>query len=98
MLDLDLIISNGEGHNRVQHRQESNLRALETIDEMKKDFIRLCLHEDPDQRPTAQDLLKQPVLQEVSTALLHSVNEIAPLFCLGIQFEVFVYIRSKRIN
>ncbi len=67
MLDLDLIIGNGEGPNRVQHRHDSTLRALDSIDGMKKDFIKLCLHTDPDQRPTAQDLLKQPVLQEVTS-------------------------------
>ena len=65
MLDLELIISNGEGHNRLQLRQESTLKALDNIDGMKKEFIKLCLNEDPDQRPTAHDLLKHPVLQEV---------------------------------
>ena len=67
MLDLDLIVGNGEGtgHNRLQVRHESNMRAIENLDGMKKEFIKLCILEDPDKRPTAHDLLKHPVLQEV---------------------------------
>ncbi len=71
MLDLDLIVGNGEGFNRLQVRHESNKRAVDNLDGMKKEFIKLCLHEDPDQRPTAHDLLKHPVLQEVGLRLHH---------------------------
>ena len=75
MLDLELIVGNGES--RIAMRHESNLRALGNIDEMKKEFIRLCLQSDPDRRPTAHELLKHPVLQEVCTWLncINHINE-----------------------
>lgn len=62
MLDLELIVSNGD---RLTTRHESHLRALGNIDKMKREFIELCIQRDPDQRPTAHELLKHPVLQEV---------------------------------
>ena len=65
MLNLDLILVNGEGSQRVQTRDESVQRALESLDEPKREFISLCLNPNPSMRPKAHELLKHHVLQEV---------------------------------
>lgn len=64
MLNLALL-NNGEGTQGFQAKQEEIQRALDKLEEHKGNFIRLCLHPDPTQRPKADVLLKQPVLQEV---------------------------------
>ena len=65
MLNLDLIVVNGEGSQRIQTRDESVQRALESLDEPKREFISLCLNHNPSMRPKAHELLKHHVLQEV---------------------------------
>lgn len=65
MLNLDLIVVNGEGSQRVQTRDESVQRALDSLDEPKRQFISLCLNHNPFMRPKAHELLKHHVLQEV---------------------------------
>ena len=39
-------------------------------DNLQKDFIRKCLNQDPEQRPTARSLLFHPVLFEVHSLKL----------------------------
>ena len=67
MLNFELL-GNGEGaHGYTSPKQEAVLRAVEGLDERKREFIQLCLHQQPSKRPRAQDLLKHLVLQQVCT-------------------------------
>ena len=59
---------------------------------IKKDFIRKCLNQDPDQRPSARSLLFHPVLFEVHSLKLLAahvhVNTPGNINC------IFKYLRS----
>ena len=66
MLNLDLL-GNGEAL-QSQTRSEALTKALSDLSPLTRNFIQLCIHPDPSMRPKANALLKQPVLQEVSTS------------------------------
>ena len=61
MLNLDLL-GNGEHFLAVK---ESIGKYVDALEPHKKQFVELCLREDPKARPKANSLLKHPVLQEV---------------------------------
>lgn len=63
MLNLDLL-ANGDSR-RVN--QDSITRAMQGLNEFRKEFISSCLEKDPLQRVTASALMKSKVLQEVFT-------------------------------
>ena len=63
MLNLDLI---GNGENFLALK-ESIGKYVDALEPHKKQFVELCLREDPKARPKANTLLKHPVLQEVAT-------------------------------
>jgi hypothetical protein len=48
-----------------QAREDAFHKALDGLNKMTRDFIKLCIHPEPSSRPKAHILLKQPVLQEV---------------------------------
>lgn len=63
MLNLDLL-GNGDTTHSIT-RGDAVQKALDQLNPMTRDFIELCIDRNPEQRPKAQLLLKQPVLQEV---------------------------------
>ena len=51
--------------------EEAIQRTIDQLeDNLQKDFIRKCLNQDPDQRPSARSLLFHPVLFEVHSLKL----------------------------
>lgn len=51
--------------------EEAIQRTIDQLeDDLQKDFIRKCLNQDPDQRPSARSLLFHPVLFEVHSLKL----------------------------
>ena len=68
------LLSNGESSVGPHAREEANEKALENLDPPKREFIRLCLHRDPDIRPKASVLIKHHVLQEVCLGGFLSVH------------------------
>ena len=80
------LLGNGETSAGPHAREEANEKALESLDPQKREFIRLCLHSDPDIRPKASVLLKHHVLQEVCLCGFYlSIIFIHP----SIYFQVF---------
>ena len=68
---------NGNGHTTNADNEggvvteESIARTIDSLeDEMQKDFIRKCLRKNPEERPTARELLFHPVLFEVHSLKL----------------------------
>ena len=70
------LLGNGDSPPGLHARGEANEKALESLDPQKREFIRLCLHSDPDIRPKASVLLKHHVLQEVCLYGLLSVHSL----------------------
>lgn len=63
------ILGNGDSGNVVT--KENIIKTLDTLeDEQQKDFIRRCLDENPELRPTARELLFHPLLFEVHSLKL----------------------------
>ena len=53
---------------------ENTIESLEN--EEQKDFIRACLQPDPEQRPTARQLLFHPVMFEVPSLKLLAAHAV----------------------
>nr|XP_023021503.1 nuclear receptor-binding protein-like [Leptinotarsa decemlineata] len=63
------IVGNGDSGNKVT--EENVSKTIDSLeDETQKDFIRKCLSENPDERPTAKELLFHPLLFEVHSLKL----------------------------
>lgn len=63
------IIGNGDSGNKVT--EENVKKTIESLeDEQQKDFIVKCLSTNPDDRPTAKELLFHPLLFEVHSLKL----------------------------
>ena len=61
MLNLELL---GEGRGIIKKEDIDNFLS-KLRPERRQQFIAMCLHDDPAERPTASQLLKNLVLQEV---------------------------------
>ena len=63
MLNLELL-GTGEPSRSIVKKDDIE-KALKNLRMERREFIRLCLSGDPENRPKASQLLKNPVLQEV---------------------------------
>lgn len=69
------IVGNGDSGNKVT--EENIKKTIDSLeDEQQKDFILKCLSPQPEDRPTARELLFHPLLFEV-----HSLKLLAA-YCL----------------
>lgn len=65
------LTTSGEGGTQVKVSPEAIEKCINSLeDDLQKDFIRKCLHEDPKMRPKARELLFHPVLFEVHSLKL----------------------------
>ncbi|KAF5273824.1 hypothetical protein FQA39_LY00939 [Lamprigera yunnana] len=70
------IQGNGDSGNIVT--EENIAKTVESLeDEQQKDFIKRCLHIEPEERPTARELLFHPLLFEVHSLKLLSAHCLA---------------------
>ena len=63
MLNLELL-GTGEPLRSIIKKDDIE-KALQNLRAERREFIGLCLSVDPEKRPKASQLLKNPVLQEV---------------------------------
>lgn len=67
MLNLDLL---GNGDNLLALKEVIG-KYVDALEPHKKQFVELCLRQDPKTRPKANELLTHPVLQEVIQSAIH---------------------------
>ena len=70
MLNLELL-GTGEGSRSMVKRDDID-NVLKNLRPERRQFIELCLSDDPSKRLKASQLLKNPVLQEVRSLCLYS--------------------------
>lgn len=67
------IVGNGDSGNKVT--EENIKKTIDSLeDEHQKDFIKKCLRKEPNERPTAKELLFHPLLFEVHSLKLLSAH------------------------
>ena len=72
MFNLELG-GNGDTHAVTPELVE---QSIERLDEKQRDFINRCLRKDPNERPTAKELLFHPLLFEVPSLRLLAAHQI----------------------
>ncbi|XP_065889694.1 nuclear receptor-binding protein-like isoform X2 [Dysidea avara] len=71
MLCLELL---GNGEHRTKVQVDEIDKALTNLNGPQKDFISMCLTQEASERPTAKQLLKSPILQEVYSLMLYAAQ------------------------
>lgn len=86
-LEMAALEIQGNGDSGTLVTEDHINRTIESLEQEQEtplhDFIRKCLHPEPNDRPTAQDLLFHPVLFEVPSLKLLSAH--ALLMAVGCQ-------------
>jgi nuclear receptor-binding protein len=76
-LEMAALEIQGNGDSGTLVTEDHINRTIESLEQDETplhDFIRKCLHHDPERRPTARELLFHPVLFEVPSLKLLSAH------------------------